>query len=125
MDELLTKHLVPILGCWHIVKLAAEAVWKTFLPSFIAPLFHSIYPTKKVPYKPTLFQIFSFFNTFMLAYKDISTDLYSALEQPDLALKGCLYDLLFLMDYAIPLVSKFIYYLLGLNFYFTNSELYL
>ena len=42
----------------------------------------------------------------MLAYKQIIEELQTALEMSDIVLKDCLHDLLFLFDFAIPLVSN-------------------
>ena len=56
------------LGYWHSYKVANEKLFRTFLPTFFGPAYHAIFPTFKIPVKPRLTHMVSFFNFMSCGY---------------------------------------------------------
>ena len=48
---LLRKYISVNLGWWHNLKNASEKLWQRFSLSVFAPLFHSLYPASRFPIK--------------------------------------------------------------------------
>jgi len=103
----MTRHTVPVFGLWHVVKLASEVIWKRLLSSFIAPAFHALYPKGNVYRKPKVLHMFRFFNLISLVYPLFKVSLENLLAQAkEEGLQTLPHiNLVFLLDYAIPLVS--------------------
>jgi hypothetical protein len=63
-----SKRLVLFLGTWHIFKVAAEVLWRSYLNTFIGPSFHQLFPQATILKKPKLSHIIHFFCLLMLSY---------------------------------------------------------
>ena len=120
LDKTFTTKVVVLLGFWHVVKVAAEALWSRFLNTFLAPAFHVLYPTSKVLTKPKLSTIFQFFNLLAVAYPSFRDQLLAAKEEADSLIEraetdseveiGYSYDikqLYYLLEHGLPLVCFF------------------
>ena len=76
----MTLKVVPILGFWHPIKVAAESMWKHFLPTVFGPAFHCLFPHSKIYKKPKLITLFSFLNLLSLSYQYFKNTLDESLE---------------------------------------------
>ncbi|MCP5015991.1 MAG: hypothetical protein GY938_12085 [Ketobacter sp.] len=103
----LSRCLVPVLGFWHVVKVAAEAVWNFFLPTILAPAFHALYPDRNLKSSPKLWTIFELFNKLAFAYSTCSQGLQDLVEELDLPLKRCVDHFYYFFDFALPVVRCF------------------
>ena len=63
------------LGYWHSYKVANEKLFRTFLPTFFGPAYHAIFPTFKIPVKPRLTHMVSFFNFLSCGYPSFRNEL--------------------------------------------------
>ena len=63
------------LGYWHSYKVANEKLFSTFLPTFFGPAYHAIFPTFKIPVKPRLTHLVSFFNFLSCGYPSFRQEL--------------------------------------------------
>jgi hypothetical protein len=55
----------------HPFKIVVELIYSSFFSTFMAPLFHALFPDATVLKKPRLQQILSFFRLIMSAYSEI------------------------------------------------------
>lgn len=101
------------LAWWHTYKHASLLIWRRFAASIFAPLWHNLYPAGIFPITPSrLLPITTHLMYMFLAYPMFKPEL-DALENVDLPpmLQTLRQDLVFLMEFAIPVVNCCNYFL--------------
>ena len=102
------KYCGVSLGWWHTYKHVALTVWKTFAQTIWAPLFHFLYPGETFyPKSKNLTHVLALYQCCMGAYRGICKNLRRDYEDPALSLpvKVAIRELLFVFDYALPVVT--------------------
>jgi hypothetical protein len=101
------KKVCVVLGLWHPYKQANLVIWKRFGRSFLARMFHTLFPGKLFFNKPKLRAIVGHFNVLRLAYKQIKKPLKEALAMSGLNKHqaGYLQNMQALFEFYIPVVS--------------------
>ena len=95
------------LAWWHTYKHASLLIWRRFAATIFAPLWHNLYPSAIFPIKPSrLVGVTTHLMYMFLAYPQFKAEL-DALENEDLQprLNTFRKDLVFLMEFAIPVVT--------------------
>lgn len=57
-----------VLGTWHVYKQAVLVIWAAAAESFLAPLWHHLYPMDVYFKKPRLYRATHFFSIIRLAF---------------------------------------------------------
>jgi hypothetical protein len=102
------------LAWWHTYKHASLLIWRRFAPTIFAPLWHNLYPGAIFPIKPSrLVGITTHLMYMFMAYPSFKAEL-DALEGADLPpmLDTLRQDLVFMMEFAIPVVKCFLIFVL-------------
>ena len=95
------------LAWWHTYKHASLLIWRRFASTIFALLWHNLYPAAIFPIKPSrLVSITTHLMYMFLAYPMFKAEL-DELEGIDLPPMLCTLrkDLVFMMEFAIPVVS--------------------
>ncbi len=108
-----TNHLVefgnrilPVMGSWHIYKMASIQVWRLAASSFIGPFFHRLFPGAKLSNSPRLVICTRLLSLVRLAYPKFKAELEEGLRgELRLEDKAVLQNLKDLCEYFIPWVS--------------------
>lgn len=62
------SYLVPLLGSWHVLKMANICVWRMALSTFTGPLFHFLFPHAKIKFTPRLIAVTRILSLIRLSY---------------------------------------------------------
>ena len=73
------KTTIPLLGSWHIYKMATTCVWRLAAPDFLGPLFHLMFPNSKFLNNPRLVLASRILSLMRLAYPSFKPNLEAAL----------------------------------------------
>ncbi len=109
--KILRGKVAMMLGIWHPYKDANMLLWKRFGHTFLAPLFHILYPAGIFHTKsPRLTSILSLLSLVRLSYPKWRANLIEVMECDDVhrELKGHLRNLWDLCEFFIPTVSVFV-----------------
>lgn len=95
------------LGLWHNYKQATLEIYKTYALTFIAPLFHVLFPGTTFYLKPKLVHAATILTYMRLSYKYWSADLKKLANMEDLppASRAHVDNLHILMEFFLPTVS--------------------
>ncbi len=96
------------MGIWHPYKDANILIWRRFGYSFLARLFHTLYPDGIYSDKPRLTQVLSLLTTVRLSYPKWKPQLDNLRETAglDRKLTGHIRNLHDLCEFYIPTVSS-------------------
>lgn len=103
----LRRYMGVSLAWWHSFKWATKRIVVTFACDFIAPMFHSLFPTKEInPMKLSHTSACTLLSYIRLAYPSFRQPLEAALANPVLLprQKEILQNLLYLCEFFIPVV---------------------
>lgn len=116
------KNFVMILGTWHPYKLAVENTFFKFLPTFLGPAYHALFPESKIMFKPKLSQLEHFFSMLACAYPFFRTQLLAVFAQsnPQQRFYSDIQNLHDLFEFFLPLVRFYnlLFMLFLRHFYF-------
>lgn len=99
------KRTAPILGTWHLYKIASVAVWRIAGSAVFGPFFHELFPNAAFSASPRLAVVSRILTLFRLAYPSVRDDLLQLVkERRGKASLQHAKNLLFLMEWMIPKV---------------------
>jgi hypothetical protein len=106
--RMLADYTFCSLSLWHSYKQSCLTVWKLFATTFIAPLFHAIFPNKLFRVKNKLSAVVHMLTAIRIAYPGFRPQLDAALAIEDLPQKDVthLKNLQCLCEFLIPQVNN-------------------
>ena len=110
MDRDFARHLTPVLGFWHVVKVTAQALWKKFYFTIFGPAFLTAFPNHQVYFEPPLKVVFEIFAHLSAAFPSFKLELEQLLENPEDQVKNTASSLWFVFNFALPLVGFFFFH---------------
>jgi hypothetical protein len=114
------KYCGVSLGWWHTYKHVALKIWTVFADTVWAPLFHHLYPgTTFYPKMKNLTHVLAMYQCCMVSYRDLVDEARKAVDDLTFrpAARVAMQDLVFVIDYALPVVIA--------QLHFLHSEFYI